>query len=343
MVWQREFRLFRVAAWVVLLSVLALPAAQADPPVTVDSADPPEAEQETFGLDVTIRGKGFDEGSVATFLVTGTENPGGVTVLNTAFVDRRTLVATIDVAVDAVVGAFDIEVETLGGRRGKGTEKFSVLQEGGSPHDIAISGTLRDDAGDRVVSDGATDPYEDVMPGTGNLVFQQDDSRWFQLLLLDDPETIEHPCDDDASEVCLRNGSTRVAMSYTSGFLALNRLDVGLDCDGSPNEVFPRDMFAGECIRVYLALNFDHPGGRPRVQLKLRCGKHDHEGGDQIRLECLSNLGDGCLAWDARPFLDGGGDEHLTCQLYHLPRRGNEESLELAEYDIAVGMSIERP
>ena len=182
------------------------------------------------------------------------------------------------------------------------------------------------------------------MPDTGNLVFQQADRTW-RLLLLDGPETIEDgACDPPyQSQVCLRDGTTPVAMTYDSGFMSINKLTSGgLDCDGNPVEVYPRDMFAGECIKTYLALTWDHPGAKPRVQMKLRCGKHEHEGDDQLRLECLLADGEGCQEWDLRPFLDGGGNEHLTCQLYHLRRKGNEVNLELAEYDIVFGMTVVR-
>ncbi len=61
-----------------------------------------------------------------------------------------------------------------------------------------------------------------------------------------------------------------------------------------------------------------------------------------MRLECLDSDGEGCLLWDLRPFLDGAGGEHLTCQLYDLARKGNETNLELAEYDIVFAMTIAR-
>ena len=99
--------------------------------VQVKSADPSEAEQGTVNLDVTISGNGFDNGSNATFLVSGSENPGGVTVHNTQFVNSRKLVANITIDEGAVIGGFDIEVTTARGRRGKGNTLFKVLQKGG--------------------------------------------------------------------------------------------------------------------------------------------------------------------------------------------------------------------
>ena len=326
-----------------LIAAAPLPAA---PPVQVDAADPPEAEQGTVNLDVRVLGNGFDNGSAVDFFVTKTKDPGGVTVNGVVFVSSQELVANIDVADDAVVSPFDIQVTTTRGRRGKGTETFKVLQKGGgNPDNIVIVGTLDDEDGDDIRSDGGGS-YEAVMPGAGNLVWLLDanSTRTFKVHLMDAPEKVENPCTDtpegEPKEVCLRDGTTRVASSYDAGFLALNL--TGFDCDGDPNDVVPRDMFAGECIRAYLAITFDHPNQKPRVQMRLRCGKHPHEGNDPVRLECLDALDGACVLWDARPFLDGGGSEHMTCQLYHRARKGNETDLELAEWDIAFGMTVVR-
>lgn len=336
----------RVRVGVALLGLLLAsgPAVVASN-VKVDSAEPSAAEQGTIDLDVTINGRGFDQGSVADFLVTGTENPGGVVVKSTTFVSAKKLVVRIDVDEQAVISLYDIQVTTSRGRRGKGTETFAVTQQGGGSNQILIEGTFRDHVDDRFLSDNSS-PYVDEMPGTGNLVFQPQ-SRVFRLLLQNDPEVVElgGECEDDLSktEVCLRDGSTRVNPVYDTGFLSINKLESGgLDCAGNPFDLAPRDMIVGECIQVYASSSMDHPGAKPRVKLRLRCGKHPWEGDDQMRLECLASDSEGCQGWDLRPFDDGSGNEHLTCQLYHLARKGNEENVELAEYDIVFAMTIDR-
>lgn len=103
---------------------------EAQPPVKVDSADPPSAPQGTVNLDVVITGSGFSQGAVSRFFVTGTTNPGGVTVNGTAFVDSRHLRTNITVSDTAVLGFFDIEVVLQSGRTGKGIEKFTVQAKG---------------------------------------------------------------------------------------------------------------------------------------------------------------------------------------------------------------------
>jgi hypothetical protein len=97
--------------------------------IEVTSADPPSAEQGTINLNVAIKGKGFDRSAKARFFLTGTTNPGGITVNSTRFVNSTELEANIDVAEDAVVSSFDIMVTASRGRTGKGTELFSVKEK----------------------------------------------------------------------------------------------------------------------------------------------------------------------------------------------------------------------
>ena len=94
--------------------------------VTVTSADPSSAVQGTVSLDVTVNGNGFDSTAQVKFLVTGTADPGGITVKKVAVKGSKRLVATVDVADTAAVNKFDIEVALSNGRKGKGTTLFSV-------------------------------------------------------------------------------------------------------------------------------------------------------------------------------------------------------------------------
>lgn len=119
----------------------ALPASAQT--VTVTSAVPDMADQGTLGLVVAISGDGFAKGSKVAFLVTGTTNPGGITVKSVKYKNPKALEATIDVAPDAQTDLkFDIQV-TSGTRTGKGTELFkvSVKVTGG---DLTPPGTVTD-------------------------------------------------------------------------------------------------------------------------------------------------------------------------------------------------------
>jgi hypothetical protein len=99
-------------------------AAQAQ--VQVTSADPPAAAQGTVNLNVKVTGKGFKKGANAKWLVTGTTDPGGVTVNSTTFVSSTELTANVTVADTAVIANFDIAVTNADGRGGKGTELYAV-------------------------------------------------------------------------------------------------------------------------------------------------------------------------------------------------------------------------
>jgi len=94
--------------------------------ITVTSANPNSAPQGAVNLNVTVNGNGFKKGATAKWFVTGTTNPGGVTVNSTAFVSSSQLTASITVAQNAVVSKFDIVVTNADGRTGKGTELFAV-------------------------------------------------------------------------------------------------------------------------------------------------------------------------------------------------------------------------
>jgi uncharacterized delta-60 repeat protein len=79
---------------------------------------------------VKVTGKGFKNGAKAKWFVTGTTDPGGVTVNSTVFVSSTELSANITVADTAVIANFDIQVLNSDGRGGKGTELFAVTAKG---------------------------------------------------------------------------------------------------------------------------------------------------------------------------------------------------------------------
>jgi uncharacterized delta-60 repeat protein len=103
--------------------------AAASAQITVSSTTPNAAAQGTINLNVTVSGKGFKKGAQSQWFVTGTTNPGGVTVNSTAFVRANELTANITVASDAVISSFDVVVTNTDGRTGKGTELFAVKSQ----------------------------------------------------------------------------------------------------------------------------------------------------------------------------------------------------------------------
>jgi hypothetical protein len=93
--------------------------------VSVTSADPSFGKQGTLGLVVRVVGSGFDDGSRASWEQDGVAD-AKIKVNSTTFVSSSELRAHIDIAADAKVDLYDIAVYTRGGRKGIGTEKFSV-------------------------------------------------------------------------------------------------------------------------------------------------------------------------------------------------------------------------
>ena len=167
---------------VFVLAWAGAPAPALAQDIQVNSADPSSAPQGTVNLNVTIKGKGFKRGAVARFFVTGTTNPGGITVKSTSFVSPGQLTANIDVALDATLGSFDVEVTNADGRTGKGTELFAVTAAGRAAFEIPVAVTFRDDATDNIQSDGlgayshGTDQVRAVIVSNGNLFMKTNDS-----------------------------------------------------------------------------------------------------------------------------------------------------------------------
>jgi uncharacterized delta-60 repeat protein len=125
----KAVRSFVFSALFLLACCGAIPSAFAQT-ITVTSANPNSAAQGTVNLNVTVSGSGFKKGAQAKWFVTGTTNPGGVTVNSTAFNSSSQLTANITVAADATVAQFDILVANINGRTGKGTELFAVTANG---------------------------------------------------------------------------------------------------------------------------------------------------------------------------------------------------------------------
>ena len=123
-----------------LILSLGLGALPAVAQIQVDSLNPNAAPQGTTNLNVTISGSGFKKGAKAQWFVTGTTNPGGVTVSSTTFNGSTTLTANITIATGAVISGYDVVVTNTDGRTGKGTDRFSVTQQG-TPIGCSTTGT----------------------------------------------------------------------------------------------------------------------------------------------------------------------------------------------------------
>src|SRR5215831_17260946 len=101
---------------VLFVALAGLGTQRAAAQIKVNGANPNNATQGTTNLDVIISGNGFKKGVKAQWFVTGTTNPGGVTVNSTTFNSSAQLTANVTVAGDAVIGNFDIQVMNTDGR-----------------------------------------------------------------------------------------------------------------------------------------------------------------------------------------------------------------------------------
>ena len=114
---------------IAFLSLLAMglaPVGVALAQVKVTAATPASAYQGTIALDVVVSGSGFNSSAKVQYFVSGTTNPGGITVKKVTFRSSSELVTTIDVADTADLASFDIVVTLDSGRKGKGTTLFTV-------------------------------------------------------------------------------------------------------------------------------------------------------------------------------------------------------------------------
>src|SRR5258708_37464053 len=121
------------------ICVASIGAQRAAAQVKVISANPNNTTQGTVNLNVIVAGSGFRKGAKAQWFVSGTTNPGGVTVNSSTFDSSDQLTANITVAADAATGNFDIQVTNADGRTGKGTELFSVISSSSSRGDLSMT------------------------------------------------------------------------------------------------------------------------------------------------------------------------------------------------------------
>jgi hypothetical protein len=108
-----------------LASHAAPPGGGGGTKVSVTAAYPSEAFQGEE-LYVVVTGSGFDAGSTASYLVTGTTDTSQVDVLMVEFISPSELKTFIRPKENALVTDYDISVQTSTGRRGKGTTLFRV-------------------------------------------------------------------------------------------------------------------------------------------------------------------------------------------------------------------------
>jgi uncharacterized delta-60 repeat protein len=181
----------RSRAILILLFFSLLSPVTAAAQITVTSANPNNASQGTVNLDVTVTGNGFKKGAKAQWLVSGTTNPGGITVNSTTVVSSTQITANITAATDAIVGGFDIVVRNSDGRTGKGTELFAINQNAtgakfscptpaiiNPPTNACTSNTAQTSCTDGTFGNSGLDSIDTGVEGdSGRAVLQQTDGK----------------------------------------------------------------------------------------------------------------------------------------------------------------------
>ena len=92
--------------------------------VSVRATDPDSATQDTT-LDVVVSGSGFDQGSQAQWAIAGVP-AAKVRTNSTRFVTSKKLIANITIAIDADTGLYDVMVTASTGKKGIGSELFTI-------------------------------------------------------------------------------------------------------------------------------------------------------------------------------------------------------------------------
>jgi uncharacterized membrane protein len=92
---------------------------------TVTAADPSEAPQDST-LNIRVVGTNYDQGSRVDFVRSGVVDPK-VRVNSTTYLSSTELVANVSIAADASPVFYDVMVTRSNGKKGIGTEKFTVV------------------------------------------------------------------------------------------------------------------------------------------------------------------------------------------------------------------------
>ena len=146
----------RISGILLLLVVLMASHSVLAQEVLVNSANPTSAIQGTLDLNIEIAGEGFDNTAEVTFLVTGTEDTGGIVVKKVKVRGSKKIIATIDIEDAALVKDFDIAVSLSSGRGGKGTTLFKVESkpDNGAPCNLEFEASFDNLTEDGLSSDG---------------------------------------------------------------------------------------------------------------------------------------------------------------------------------------------
>jgi hypothetical protein len=277
------------------LSCIACPQAEAQ--ISVTSANPNAAAQGTIDLDVTVSGNGFKKGAAAKWFITGTTNPGGVTVNSTAFVNSNTLTANITVSTSAYVGSFDIAVTNTDGRTGKGTELFAVQTSNSS----TIASCSYNVTSVLYNSDTNSVPYQYQSDGLGPYTTYNKGNNSVSSI-------IQKSCSWDLDTTSSSTRGIVVTLAYpnSSGsqppFVGPQEIHgvFHTECSNNPannNVNFGTMAFVGQILACPMHLVFAYNG----VTYNLALAPPTWPGSSYMQVTCTGASGGNCNQWTVQP------------------------------------------
>lgn len=92
----------------------------------VITTHPASAWRELADMEVVIHGSGFQSDSSVAFLVSGTDEQGGVTVTQLRISGPHQLIAHVRIDASATPGAFDIQVQNSSGHTVRAAKAFVI-------------------------------------------------------------------------------------------------------------------------------------------------------------------------------------------------------------------------
>lgn len=287
----------RTLTWIagILLTALVLGEAMAAPPdkTSVTGANPNSALQGE-SLDVVISGSGFGQGATVRFLVSGTRDDSQIAVNNVTYNEGDgTLTASIQVQGTAVVSDYDIEVQPLSGRKGKGTTLFSVFSSNGGGNSAPITMSCDDLFGltpGTCTAEGSSDPClfaQDSNTDRAWYMTQNCDTRAMLVVRPDYPFllgkgfrlNLVQPWSGDYAGITNARGATRIADVHVAvadpavaggcGVAGTVQAAVFFDPDLQPRSSSPRGYVTGIVVETGGGARFcngiEYVGSDPHV------------------------------------------------------------------------------
>jgi len=296
---------------------------------TVSSTDPTEAPQDTT-LDVHVFGSNYSAGDEVTLLLGGTATDK-VTTNSTRYVSSRELVANVTIALDATVALYDVQVASIVGRRGIGTEMFAVKQKGGGqPVANPVTSTIaNDDASIAPTLQIRSDGWE-VYPNSTTLLSEvQGIGDWVVDALNTQGATRQVSLDfsQPISGTGLGDGAPIVVP-----FRAISRCSL--------NGLSFLTLAPGASMACPLHFRFNYAGGDYALEMNPNAGYAP--GTDNASVTCVDpSSGEGpCTAWTITP---SDGHSNVAELIHYTKVKGKTQKVNEGHFQMSFSIRVTSP